>query len=788
MRENLRLELAALAVVVILGLLSAWPYLQNPGLPADTDAELHIYRIAELGYSLRAGRLYPRWAPDFYHGYGYPIFNYYAPLAYYVGYGLTLGEPENAALGARLLALAIPIIGAVGAYHLGKLFGGRGGGLLGSAAFSLAPYIQLINPHLRGDIPESFALAWVPWALWSWELLWREEGASKRAILLPVLATSAVFLSHNLTGLTAVVLLGALSLYRWGGRRHRVLLRAVGVGLLFVSLTAFFWLPFLVERSAIQLDVAGEGHYDFRNHFVSPKELLSRLRPIDRRATAADVPMTLGPHLALLAAAGGLWSAYGSVSKECADTERTTLRDTGFYLIAMALLGWLMTRSSQRVWEGIPGLAYFQFPWRFLGPLAAVMVPPVAAVAGLGREIQGRASGCPGTLAPFGVGFCAIALMAVGSLPGLFPLPWEPGFGRITPADIIEAELRGRWRGTTSTNDFVPSTVDVIPGPQDSVLASYQNPPVDRVNRHTLPSSTSLRIIPDKPWVNRYEVATEVAFTLRLYLFQFPGWRAYVDGERVSIELARPEGFITVPVPAGHHDVVVRFGTTAARLVAWLVSGAGLVGLGVVVGRQRRPAASQVPRDSRDRNSARWTPVAWGALVGLGSLLVIVVLSEIGLLEGMTWLGYTSPPGVAWPAQYQQQADLSGQAMLLGYDLSAKQVWPGHDLDVTPFWTAQRTVTKTYQSFVHLVYPEGEIVTQSDHLNPGGFPTNLWPADRYVRDRHRLTIPEDLAPGTYLLSVGLYTLADNERLPVVSATCGRRADSVILCQPITVRR
>ena len=43
------------------------------------------FRLAELSYLLRGGEFYPRWAPNFYHGYGYPIFNYYAPLTYYLG-------------------------------------------------------------------------------------------------------------------------------------------------------------------------------------------------------------------------------------------------------------------------------------------------------------------------------------------------------------------------------------------------------------------------------------------------------------------------------------------------------------------------------------------------------------------------------------------------------------------------------------------------------------------------------------------------------------------------------
>ena len=36
------------------------------------------------------GAVYPRWVPEFYYGYGYPLFNYYAPLSYYVGLPLAV--------------------------------------------------------------------------------------------------------------------------------------------------------------------------------------------------------------------------------------------------------------------------------------------------------------------------------------------------------------------------------------------------------------------------------------------------------------------------------------------------------------------------------------------------------------------------------------------------------------------------------------------------------------------------------------------------------------------------
>ena len=192
-----------LLLALFIGAIATWPFGVNSSLPTATDAELHIFRIAEMGYSLQAGNLYPRWAANFYYGYGYPIFNYYAPLTYHLGNWVTLFQPEYAVIGAKILFIAAALIGVVGAYLLGREFGGQGGAVLGAAAYAFSPYVVLINPHVRGDLPEVFALAFVPWALWSWERLWTT--GSKDIFVLAVSSAVITILSHNLTGLTTML-------------------------------------------------------------------------------------------------------------------------------------------------------------------------------------------------------------------------------------------------------------------------------------------------------------------------------------------------------------------------------------------------------------------------------------------------------------------------------------------------------------------------------------------------------------------------------------------------------
>ena len=81
-----------------------------PALPCSDDAAFHLLRLTQLDVLLRQGVWYSRWAPDMAQGYGYPLFNFYAPLAYYAAALLShLGAGLN--LGLRL-AFALSIWGA----------------------------------------------------------------------------------------------------------------------------------------------------------------------------------------------------------------------------------------------------------------------------------------------------------------------------------------------------------------------------------------------------------------------------------------------------------------------------------------------------------------------------------------------------------------------------------------------------------------------------------------------------------------------------------------------------
>ena len=753
-------SLTGLFLACAIGFIAASPFFVAQGLPAHTDAELHVYRIAELAESLAKGNLYPRWAPDFYHGFGYPIFNYYGSATYHAAHLLMWIFSASALGSAKIILVGTLVLGTVGGFLLGRFYGGEGGGLLGATCLAFAPYMVLINPHIRGDYAEVVALSLLPWVLWSWELLWVGD---RRGLCLAVPLSAIVLFAHNLTGLILLALLLFHGAWQWlVAKRTQLFAQALVTGLIVVLVTAYFWLPFLAESGAVKLEVAGQGHYDFRQHFVAVRDLSRNLPALDWGAAAYDVTLSAGTGQLLLVGLGAVATLVNPQRRW----------QVVYYLVAAALSLWLTTESSAVVWDYVPGLYFFQFPWRFLGPFAVVSIPVIASVVPAVEQVLPSRLKCllPLTLAG------TVGALILASAPAFYLRPWESLSDAIDPQSIIARELMGRWRGTTSTDDFVPKTVQVIPEAQETLVASYAAGPVpDRVNRYTLPEGASVEVLPSVPWRNTLIVRTPVKFVLRLYLFDFPGWRAWIDGERVDIERANPEGFVTMEVPPGQHMVEVGFKDTPVRAVAWGVSAVGALAFGWLVARRSHPQTSSVEGPQIAAISAR--SEVFAAVAG-ALLLVGLVVVFIG--PRVTWFRYSSPPGTALRVPRPLSADFGGEIRLLGYGIENYRQASGRKLEVEVYWNATQPITQTYQSFVHLVDDNGNLIAQSDHLNPAGFPTDLWPTDRYVLDRHVLVLPDDARPGEYRIAMGLYLLDTKARLTVRNGSGEAVADQIIV--------
>lgn len=746
-------------VVLLICLLAVWPFISRPSLPEGTDAELHIFRLHELSYLVRGGEFYPRWAPDFYHGYGYPIFNYYAPLTYYLALPLELMPRVDAVLASKAVLVGGMFLAGLGLYGYVRDNWGRRAGYVGATFYVYSPYLQYVDPHIRGALPEAFSFAVFPLALWALDRLRRRPSAGSWSAA--CLTVAAVILSHNLMGLFFFGLLAAWvgwqGLLAWRGDGLRIALdrsspirRLVAAMLVGLGIAAFFWLPVILERNAVTLTtLIGAGdNYDFRTHFLSLAEMLAFSARPDWGATQSPFLFNLGVAQWVAGLLGVVLLALGRV------LERAQL---AFFAIAAAVVVLLMLPISEPVWELLPFLPYFQFPWRLLGVAAALLsVLGAAGVESVSRAAEQKA---PSRAPASWIYALAIAATMLLALPLSQPTPWKP-FGEVNTLRMSLIENSGRWLGTTSTADYVPATVVMLPERRSSVVDPIaEGLPPDRVNREAMPEGASVITEVVRPLLTRYHVVAPKQFRLRLYQFDFPGWRVSVDGKPAQTELAEPEGFIIVIVPKGEHVVEVAFGSTPPRTLSWIIT--AVATLLLIVGAWRFRGKPAVLGQAAGAASLRgdWPVLFVVGLVTIGALLT----QPLGLFH------YDSQGGALALPAVERSANFGDQIALLGYNAATESAQPGDVLDLTLYWRALRPLEIDYQAFVHVLNSAGELVAQSDKLNPGEFPTRRWPLDKYVPDHHRITLPAALPPGVYTVVTGLWVQSEGWRLPVFDA-------------------
>jgi uncharacterized membrane protein len=246
-------------MIAILSLSALWPLLTE-GFPKTHDASVHLIRLYLLDEQVRAGNLFPRWLLDLMTGYGYPTFNFYAPLIYIIAETFHLG---GVALAYALTVLMVILIVAAGwgMYFLASdlyAAGGRLGhwaGLAAAVVYIYTPYL-LVNLYVRGALAELLAQALLPWIFWCVTRIFTTQTPLRYTIGAAALF-GAVALGHNITLLLLPLLLGpyllllifAIPLDR--NEQIRRIGRLTGWSLIAAGATAFFWLPLIAERSLL---------------------------------------------------------------------------------------------------------------------------------------------------------------------------------------------------------------------------------------------------------------------------------------------------------------------------------------------------------------------------------------------------------------------------------------------------------------------------------------------------------------------------------------------------------
>jgi hypothetical protein len=605
-----------LLLVVLLSLFSIGPLLQPGYFWEAHDARHSVYFLFELDRSVQDGVLYPRWQPDFAFGYGYPFFNIYGPLASYAGeawhlLGFGFADSVKIVFGLSIVASGLAMYGFVRkALGDGRDSGtSRQAALVAAVAYMVIPY-RLLDIYVRAALAESVAYVFVPLVLWAaWAAIRRPRLAN---VLGLALAYGALMFTSPLVTLllTVILFFYLLALARarvndeqpwrqlsresalpWLGHLGHVLAPAAFGLALGVGLSALFAIPALTENRFVRVDQWYGGRYAWGGDFVELFQLFS-----PAWGTGVSVP---GPddqvsfQLGIVPAVLGLFSLVVALRRHRSQPagERDSVRLAAFFVALTAVVVWLMLAASAPLWKALPLARLVQFPWRLLAVTAVSMAFLCGVTArGLRPERQ------PAQAAGAGVTLALVGLLILGSLPYM-------------QAKMSEqpVSLAGLMQFQQSSDEMTGSTAWVTDIPRWSPLADLYiagEPLTSKVNyTYLYRQAGKVKAETLELHTNRERIAYSATgpALITFNTFYYPGWRAYlVDAgtgrpiQELPIATRGELGLITVRVPAGEGQVLLRFEDTPIRKLSMAVTFASLaLVLALVVGRfalrRRRP-------------------------------------------------------------------------------------------------------------------------------------------------------------------------------------------------------
>ncbi|MBA3531950.1 MAG: hypothetical protein H0T73_08535, partial [Ardenticatenales bacterium] len=204
------LHLDPFAFLALLLTIFAWaPLLGSHYFMGAHDATHSLFFPIEFDKAIQDGFWLPRWGPDFAHGYGYPMFVFYAPLSFYIWEGFHLTGLFGVVASTKATFVVGFLLAAAGMYAYARALWGRPAALLASVAYTYLPY-HLLNIYVRAALAEFMGMALLPWiALAFRRLIHRPSPLTMAAA---TASYGALLWTHNITALLFTPVLGALIL------------------------------------------------------------------------------------------------------------------------------------------------------------------------------------------------------------------------------------------------------------------------------------------------------------------------------------------------------------------------------------------------------------------------------------------------------------------------------------------------------------------------------------------------------------------------------------------------
>lgn len=521
-------------VVVMLSLPLVWPLLNTSYFPMHDDTQ--VGRVVAMGKALRLGQFPVRWVSDLGYGYGYPIFNFYGPLPYYVG-GFLYALGFSGLVATKFMMASGIILAGVTMFLFATSILGAMSGIVVGLLYAYAPY-HAVQLYVRGSVGELWAFVFLPLLVW---------GIFKSRKLIGGIGLAGIIVSHTLLGYATVVILivmvGFIALIRNRDPHHftafiKSCISLVGIGL---GMTAFFWIPAIFEMRFTGVSSQIGQTADFRDHFVCLAQLWSS--PWGFGGSAKGCIDGMSFMIGKLHVVGGIMGFTLLLIGRRSFRKRWL--KVWIYGVVVACTGVLFVLpASQFIWEITPGFAYLQYPWRFL----VYVIFGMSILTGIFLQIFSNKY-----IRYF------ISCMFILVILTVYGKKFQPQYLYSRDASEFETMYELRMRISKISDEYL--SPDFIRPEKDTEYV-YD----------TISSTDSMRVatILETDTYSKYSIVANQDEVTEVKKMYFPGTTILINGKHANPQVQN--SIPTILIPKGENIVEIRFDNTPIRIIGNIIS------------------------------------------------------------------------------------------------------------------------------------------------------------------------------------------------------------------------
>lgn len=544
-----KLDKTFIFFIVIISFLLVFDLFFNSGHSAWMDGRVHITTITQFYEAMKQGEIKPTWF-DGIANYGMPFGIVAHQLISYIGSGITLFT-GNVLISWKIVALIGALLSNLFFYMFLRIYFKPLPAFLAVFLYNVAPY-RILNLFVREALPEFFASLFFPLIPLLMYLLVKK----KKFYAIPLLAIAMAFFTLNHPMLLVVSAFFFFPYLLFLLKDEKVKIRmAILTGVLLVwgiMIASYYVIPLQKEIKYFYYGLSNNhltwGQYLDLKNFIDPNwyYFLPAQGDIINRGHFVKIGVI---------EFAGVFIGLALIVMRLRNRKTWKFSILELAFILSLIVMFMTTKYSLFLYERINMLSNIQFPWRMLSLF--IFLPPII-FAYFFEKYNSKFL--------IIVFILIVALMRFPQLYSKNNTQHPMSRYLFTTINIHSTNMNTIWTGETDTYPVKKNKGEIIKGEGKIISSKTRN----SVRNYTVESAEGVRMAD--------------------YTFYFPGWNVYVDGVKTLVEWQDPDyrGVITYNVPAGKHDILVKFEDTKVRKVANILSIVSFIGLVIAVFLQRR--------------------------------------------------------------------------------------------------------------------------------------------------------------------------------------------------------